>query len=152
MKRILFGVLITLTLTGLAFAQRGMPPNPLRGLQNALNLTESQIDSVKTLMQTERERTQPIMMDIQQKRQALDALLNVASPVPVDVGNAAIALKAAENQLRGEHDWFISQLRNLLTGDQQQKLDTLLAANPQFPLGGFGPRPGPRFGRGPRPQ
>ena len=61
MKRLLFGVLITLTLTGLVFAQRGTPPNPLRGLQNALNLTESQIDSVKTLMQLDMEKIPELM-------------------------------------------------------------------------------------------
>ena len=99
------------------------------------------------------------MTDIQQKRQALNTLLNSASPNPNDVGNAAIVLHAAEGKIGAERTNFINQIKAQLTGDQQQKLDTLLAANGgnflPFPgLGGpgFG-GPGGRFrGPGPRQQ
>ena len=163
MKRMFLGILITFTLITPIFAQgrgqfgpppggaqRGQPPNPAAGLKKALDLTDAQVDAIKALMPTERDRVQAIMTEVQQKRQTLDALLNASSPVPTDVGNAAISLRASEKKLQGEHDWFIGELRKLLTGEQQQKLDTLLAANPRLPLGGFG-GPGPRRG-GPRPQ
>jgi Spy/CpxP family protein refolding chaperone len=159
MKRTLLTVAATLTLAATLVAQRGpgagfnggQRPDPAAGLKNALGLTDAQVTAIQALEQTERTRMQGIMTDIRSKRQALDALLNAASPNPNDVGNAAIALHAAESKMSGERDYFISQLKTLLTGDQQQKLDTLLAANGgrglPFPgLGGFGFR-GPRGSR-----
>jgi hypothetical protein len=84
--------------------------------------------------------------EIQQKRTNLDTLLSAASPSPVDVGNAAIALHASEAKIKAARDSLISQIKQQLTADQQQKLDTLLAAN-----GGRGLFPG--LGSGfPRPQ
>ena len=136
MKRTLLTVAATLMLAATLVAQRGpgpglnggQRPDRTAALKNALGLTDAQVTAI----------------------QALDALLNAASN-PTDVGNAAIALHAAESKISGERDYFISELKKLLTGDQQQKLDTLLAANGgrglPFPgLGGFGPRGG-RSGR-----
>src|SRR5437879_1238103 len=151
MKRTLLTVAATLILTATLFAQRGpgappsggQMPDRFAGLKNALGLTDAQVDAIKTLGQTEKTRMQAIMTDLQQKRQALNTLLDNPSPNPTDVGNAAIALHAAEGKLPGERDYFISELKKLLTGDQQQKLDTLLAASggrglPIPGIGGFG--------------
>ena len=159
MKRTLLTVAATLMLAATLVAQRGpgagfnggQRPDPAAALKNALGLTDAQVTAIQALEQTERTRMQAIMTDIRSKRQALDTLLNLTSPNPTDVGNAAIALHAAESKTAGERDYFISELKKLLTGDQQQKLDTLIAANGgrglPFPgLGGFGPR-GPRGGR-----
>ena len=163
MKRVLFMIAITLTLTTLAFAQRGRPDPPFgqRGqggdrpdrtatLKTALNITDAQVDAIKALMRTRDERAQSIMSDIAAKRQTLNALLDAASPSAADIGNAALAVRAAEKKLAAERDWFIAELKKLLTGEQQQKLDTLMAAQGGrgIPgLGGFGPGPG-----GPRGQ
>ena len=171
MKRILFAILITLTITGAVVAQRdrprpggpegpggpsdgpagtferGHPRDPLTGLQAALSLTDAQVEAIKALRTTRDQRAQAIRTEMEQKRAALDALLDAASPSPTDVGNAAISLRASQNRLPAERDWFVTEFKKLLTGDQQQKLDTLITANPGFPL--LGPR-GP--GRGPRPQ
>ena len=157
MKRTLVAVAATMILAGTLAAQgpAGPPsrrPNPLAGLKNALGLTDAQVTAVNNLAQSERMRGQAIMTDIQQKRQVLNTLLNAPAPNPTDVGNAAIALHAAEAKLAPERDYFISQLKTLLTGEQQQKLDTLLAANGGrfLPFPGLG-GPGPGFqGRGGR--
>lgn len=156
MKKILFVIVMMLALSAGIFAQRGprgqVPaggrPDPTTALKNALGLTDAQVEAIKALMQTRDERAQAIRTEIEQKRQALNALLDAASPSPADVGNAAISLHASEKKIAAERDWFIAELKKLLTGDQQQKLDTLLAANGgrEIPgLGGFGP--GPRGGR-----
>ncbi len=154
MRRILLLIAIALTLTASAFAQRGPrgggPPDRANFLKNALNLTDAQVDAIRALMKTRNERAQSIVRDIENKRKTLNALLDAASPSPVDIGNAALAVRAAERKLDAERDWFISELKKLLTGEQQQKLDTLLAANGgrEIPgLGGFGPGAG-----GPRGQ
>jgi Spy/CpxP family protein refolding chaperone len=135
MKRTLLAAAATLMVTATLFAQGfpagppgGKRPNPLTGLKNALGLTDAQVQAIASLAQTEKARVQAIMAEIQQKRQALNTLLNASSPNPTDVGNAAIALNAAQKNLPPERDYFITQLKTLLTGDQQQKLDTLLAA------------------------
>ena len=154
MKRTLFAAVATLTIAATLFAQgtpgppAGPRPNPLTGLKNALGLTDAQVQAIESLAQAEKARVQAIMSDIRQKRQALNTLLNAASPNPNDVGNAAIALNGSERKLGPERDNFITQLKNLLTGDQQQKLDTLLAAGGGrlLPFPGLG---GPGFrGRG----
>jgi Spy/CpxP family protein refolding chaperone len=157
MKQILLMIMMTLTAATMAFAQRGrnpevappqgvqrrMPPDPTAGLQAALNLTDAQVDAIKALMATRNERAQEIRTEIEQKRAALDALLDAESPIPVNVGNAAISLRASQRRIAAEREWFVTELKKLLTGDQQQKLDTLLAANPRLPLLG-----GPGGGRG----
>ena len=167
MKRIMTALLAAVTLASLTFAQnppfggpptgnrpgagtapqRGQALDPLAGLKTALNLTDAQVSAIQALIQTRRTRAEAIFAEIQQKRQTLDTLLNATSPNAAEVGNAAIALRASERKLAAERDWFISELKKLLTGDQQTKLDTLLAANPGF-LGGGGPGPrGPRRGQ-----
>ncbi|PYS01483.1 MAG: hypothetical protein DMG15_14345 [Acidobacteria bacterium] len=152
MKRTLITVAATLMLSATLFAQRGPAGpsdrgqrNPGAALKDALGLTDAQVTAIQTLSQTEKTRVQAIMTDIHQKRQTLEALLNAASPNPTDVGNAAIALHAAQSKIQGERDYFISELKKLLTGEQQQKLDTILAANggrglpiPGLGLRGFG--------------
>jgi Spy/CpxP family protein refolding chaperone len=155
MKRSLLAVAATLMVTATLFAQSpppgppgGQRPSPLTGLKNALGLTDAQVQAINSLVQNEKTRVQAIMTDIKQKRQALNSLLNATSPNPNDVGNAAIALNTSEKKLPPEQDYFISQLKMLLTGDQQQKLDTLLTANGGrlLPFPGLG---GPGFrGRG----
>lgn len=153
MKRILIAVAITLALTA-AYAQPGergggQRGDPTSALKTALNLTDAQVDAIKALAQTGRERSRSIMTEIDQKRQTLNNLLSAASPSPVDVGNAAIALRASENKLSAERDWFIGELKKQLTGEQQQKLDTLLAekGGRGLPIPGLGgPRGGPRGG------
>ena len=153
MKRTLITVAATLMLSATLFAQRGPagpsergPRNPGAALKNALGLTDAQVSAIQTLAQTEKARVQTIMADIRQKRQALEALLNAVSPNPTDVGNAAIGLHTAQGQLPGERDYYISELKKLLTGEQQQKLDTILAANGGrgLPIPGLGPA-GPGF-------
>jgi Spy/CpxP family protein refolding chaperone len=138
-------------------APQGPRGNPFSRLKNALGLNDAQVQAITNVAQSEKASMQKIMTDIQQKRQALNALLNSASPNANDVGNAAIALHAAEGKIGPERTYFINQIKAQLTGEQQQKLDTLLAANGgrflPFPgLGGPGlGGPGGRFyGPGPR--
>jgi Spy/CpxP family protein refolding chaperone len=165
LKRILVALLMIVGLTTLMIAQnqpRFGPPqgnrgdgsngqnrDPLAGLKAALNLTDAQVSAIQTLLETRRTRAEALRSEIQQKREALGMLLDAATPNPTDVGNAAIALRASEKKLGAERDWFITELKKLLTGDQQQKLDTLLAANSRLPFlsgpggpggRGFGPR------------
>jgi Spy/CpxP family protein refolding chaperone len=152
MKRVLFAVAMTVALTAPLVAQRetGAPRrNQLTNFKDALGLTDAQAEAIRSMAQAQQPNVQAIRTEIEQKRQALDDLLNAASPSAVDVGNAALALRASEKRLEGQRTALINQIKQQLTGEQQQKLDTLLAAN-----GGRGLRlPGldPAFGPGPGP-
>jgi hypothetical protein len=125
MKRILMAAVITVSLGAAVFGQRGPrgeAPAGQRGpgqrgdqataLKNALGLTDGQVDAIKTLTQTRNDRAKAIMTEIDQKRQALNTLLSAASPSAQDVGNAAISLRASENKLSAERDWFITRSRS----------------------------------------
>jgi Spy/CpxP family protein refolding chaperone len=156
MRRILVAAVIATILATAIYAQRGRPGGPQAGttqrdpgaaLQEALSLTDAQLEAVKALAQTRQERARAIFTEIQQGRQSLDALLDSASPNVTAVGQAAIALRGSQNKLEAEKDWFLTELKRLLTGTQQQTLDSLIAADARLPLLGLG-GPGGRGGRG----
>jgi Spy/CpxP family protein refolding chaperone len=149
MKRVLVATVMTLILTTGLIAQRGRGGpggagggNPATALKSALNLTDAQVEAIKGLWQAEQTRMQSIRTEIEQQRQTLDTLLDAATPNAVQVGNAAIALHASQAKIEAERTAFLNQVKQQLTGEQQQKLDTLLAAR-----GGRGLLPG--LGGGP---
>jgi Spy/CpxP family protein refolding chaperone len=148
MKRIFLAALLAMTVAAALVAQRAQrgpgDRNPVTAFKNALDLTDAQVTTITALFQAEKSRTEAIRTEIQQKRTTLESLLNGASPAPADVGNAAIALHASEAKMKAEHDALIRQVKQQLTGEQQQKLDALLASN-----GGRGLLPGLRGPGGP---
>ena len=155
MKHLLFASLMTVLITTFALAQRGPGGaggpgghrNPQASLQAALNLTDAQLAAINTLNQTRRTRADAIMTEIRQLRETLDTLLDATSPHATNVGNAAIAVRAAQNRLDAERDWYIAELKKLLTGEQQTILDNLLANSRNPVLPGLGLEGGPRGGR-----
>src|SRR5262245_27934231 len=120
MKRILFAAAAVVSLTVALIAQRGpgAPRDPSGALKSALGLTDGQVESIKALAQAQQPNMRSIQTDIEQKRQALDSLLSAASPNVMEVGNAAIALRGAQNRLEAERTAFIGQVKQQLTGDQ----------------------------------
>jgi len=165
MKRTLFVTIASLTLACSAFAQTTtiQPRRPGRGqqsratvLKDTLGLTDSQVTAVRSLVQGSSPQFQTIRADIKQKRQAYNAILAAPSANPVDVGNAALALRASESNLKTAEESLVTQVKTQLTGDQQQKLDGILSTNRSRALSlmGVGARPGGpvRAGRGSRAQ
>jgi hypothetical protein len=157
MKRTLVAVLIMLALTIAVDAQRrggppgggmgmGQPPDPVSALKAALNLTDAQVVSIQALLQTRQQRAQAVQAEIEEKRLAFEASLNAPAPNPTTVGNAAIALRASENKMAAERDWFLTELKKQLTADQQATLDNLIKAGTPIPglFGGMRGRGGPR--------
>ena len=158
MKRTLVVALIMLALAIAADAQRrggpppgggmgmGQPPDPVSALKAALNLTDAQVVSIQALFQTRQQRAQGVQAEIEEKRLAFEASLNAPAPNPTTVGNAAIALRASENKMAAERDWFLTELKKQLTADQQATLDNLIKAGTPIPglFGGMRGRGGPR--------
>jgi len=151
MKRIFFATFMTLLLAGGLLAQT-TPSGPPRGgrgqrqnLKNALGLTDAQVAAITSIVQGAQTQLQTLRADIKQKRQTLNSLLGAASPSAVDIGNAELALRTAENNLKAERTAIINQIKQQLTGEQQQKLDAILAMRggrglPFLGLSGPGPR------------
>jgi Spy/CpxP family protein refolding chaperone len=140
MKRMLFVTIASLTLVCTCFAQTTtiQPPRPGRGqrqnrmtvLKDALGLTDAQVTAVKSLVQgSSPQLFQTIRADIKQKRQTYNAALGSPSANPLDVGNAALALRTSESNLKTAEETLLNQVKTQLTGDQQQKLDGILSTN-----------------------
>lgn len=127
MKNLICATTITLVLATGAFAQ-GPRPNPGRGLQAALGLTETQTAAIKSIVQNAQPTLQADQTAIKQDRQLFTSLVGGASPIPADVGNAAIALHNAETKLQTDETAVIDLIKQQLTPDQLQKLDTIEAA------------------------
>lgn len=146
MRNLISATTITLMLTAGAFAQgpRGIPG---RGLQTALGLTDAQTAAIKSIVQNAQPTLRADQAAIKQDRQLFNSLVGGASPVPADVGNAAITLHNAEAKLQADETALTNQIKQQLTPDQLQKLDTIEAAG-----GGKGSRSlldlGQSFARG----
>ena len=161
MKKLLVGAVLTLALATGAFAQRGQRPlgprlggasgGPFANLKNALNLTEAQVVAIQSAAQATQQQTKTIGADLRTKRQALEALLSATSANPTDVGNAALAVRASENQLKAVQSNLLTSVRNTLTSDQQATFDSMVKAGLRIPGIGF-PGMGPRGMRGPGAQ
>jgi hypothetical protein len=149
MKRIIAVTVTMLTLSVFAFAQRGGPGN---GLKTALGLNDAQVAAIKTTIQNGEPTLQADRAAIRQGRQLLDSLLNSASPVAQDVGNAAISLHTAEAKLKADETALLNQVKQQLTGEQLQKLDTIQTAGGGRGLNLLELGRSGRGGRGPRPQ
>jgi Spy/CpxP family protein refolding chaperone len=138
----LFTSIAVLALGAALLAQRGPGEprggNPAARLKTALGLTDAQVTALNSLFEAEKSRVEATRAEIQQKRQELEAQLATAAPVAINVGNAAIALHNSELKLRAEQDSFAAQIKQQLTGEQQQKLDALLTAGAGRGLPGFG--------------
>ena len=127
MKRMVY-VTVTVTVMAFsisAFAQRGNPGN---GLKNALGLTDAQVASIQMIVQNGQPTLQADQAMIKQGRQTFNTLVSAASPVAQDVGNAAIALHNAEARRQADETALANQVKQQLTPEQLQKLDTIQAA------------------------
>lgn len=125
MKRMLFVTAAIAALSVGGFAQRGNPGN---GLKNALGLTDAQVAAIKTIVQNAQPTLQADQATIKQDRQTFNTLVGAASPVAQDVGNAAITLHQAEAKLQADQTALLNQVKQQLTTEQLQKLDTIEAA------------------------
>jgi Spy/CpxP family protein refolding chaperone len=113
-----------------ALAQQQQPQQQRRGgalerIQKELDLTADQINSLQTLMESQRQTLQPLTKDVRDKTQALRDLQQQPNPNSTDVGNAMLAMRAARQRLQEAQQNFQQSLRNLLTTEQIEKLDQM---------------------------
>jgi len=115
------------------------PRDPTAAVQKALNLTASQVESLKALLQARMQAAQDVVTEIQEKRTAFESISSQSNPSPADLGNALLALRASQNKLQAIETKFQSDFTDLLTTDQKKLVDDAKAAAAILPaLGAIG--------------
>lgn len=136
MKRILAILGLTL-LTTSAFAQprppMGPPPNgggPTgpAALGQYLQLTADQKAAWDAARQDFETATQSLRQQAQAAHQKVHDLVTASSPDPTAIGNAILAAKAIDDQIKAAHDAMETKQESVLTPDQQTKYAAFEAA------------------------
>jgi Spy/CpxP family protein refolding chaperone len=66
-----------------------------------------------------------MVQDVKAKRQALKAAASSANPNPTAVGNAFLAMRSSQANLKAGRQKLQASIRNILTPDQQKSMDAL---------------------------
>jgi Spy/CpxP family protein refolding chaperone len=107
-----------------AFAQQ--PPTPdVSALKTYLSLTDSQITALQAIQKQQRTGVSDLHQQVQQKQQALNALLSGGSTDANAVGKLVLDIQALRKQIDTNASSFRAQAANVLTADQKTKLKTL---------------------------
>jgi Heavy-metal resistance len=156
MKGVLFRTGLTLVCAGAlaatAFAQTGSGTssrqfNRLSRLQTALNLSDSQVSQIRTLLKSQATTLRPYWTDVKAKRQALHTALQGTDASAI--GSAALALRTSRSALKNARQANRQAILAKLTPAQAQIVkdyETIARAGGGGLLGGgrgFGPRGGP---------
>jgi len=126
----------------------------LETLKGTLNLSQSQVTSIRQLAQTRRDSFRSIREQARPKFDQLMTLLKQTNPDPAAVGRIVIDLKAVHEQARAKQADLEKQFSNLLNPAQQQTVENLrkqaqtfvalrrigLLGAPEFPHGMFSSR------------
>ena len=133
------------------------PPGPAQGrefgpggpgfgphLAEELGLSDDQKAQLEALRGKQHEELRPLMESARQAHEAFQTALDGDNADAAAIGQAALAMKAAEKKLRAAHDAAFEELKAILTPEQAAKLEQARAQHkgPGSP-GGFGRR-GPR--------
>jgi Spy/CpxP family protein refolding chaperone len=94
-------------------------------LQRTLNLSASQVTSIRQLAQSRRESMRSIREQSRPKFEQLMTLLHQTNPDPAAVGRIVIDLKGIHEQARAKQADYEKQLTGLLNPTQQQIVNNL---------------------------
>jgi Spy/CpxP family protein refolding chaperone len=95
-----------------------------RGLQ-ALNLTDEQKASFRSMLQEQRQASEPQREQIRDLRQQMRQQLDTGKADPAQIGELAIQAHAVRAQLRASREQALQRFEALLTPEQKAKLDQL---------------------------
>jgi Spy/CpxP family protein refolding chaperone len=106
-------------------ANAGKQTQRLAVLAKALNLSDAQVTSIRAAVQSERPALKTMLQDVKARRQALKGVAGTASPDATAVGNAFLALRSSEGNLKAERQKLHANIRSILTPEQQKSMDAL---------------------------
>jgi Spy/CpxP family protein refolding chaperone len=118
---------------GPAGPQAGPPPEVV--LKELLGFTDEQLARLKELAETRRQATEALQTQIAEAERALAEAMKAANPDPAQVGAKLLALDALRRQLGPIEEVFHQGLNALLTGEQKQKVEGILALQAQLQAG-----------------
>jgi len=150
MKRTLLAVALTLAAT-VAIAQMGGPPpggpggrpDPGAVLAQYLGLTSDQQAAWKSAHDDFRTAVQPLHDQAQAAHKKVHDLISSGSTDATTIGNAILAAKTIDDQIKALHDQLETKLESTLTADQKAKYAAFEAAQEFLRAhgpGGAGPR------------
>jgi periplasmic protein CpxP/Spy len=119
---------------------RGRGAGFYRGLQ-ALDLTDEQKAAFKSIMEEQRQVSEPQREQIQAVRQQVRQLLDSGKADPTEVGRLTIQAHTLGLQLREQHKRAFERFEAQLTPEQKAKLDQMKQEREQRGFGRRGPRP-----------
>jgi uncharacterized membrane protein len=131
MKRFV-AILFTLLCALPIFAQQ--PPDPVTVVATVLELSNDQITAWNAILHARETALQPIAQQAQAKQDAIGHALAADHPDPAIVGNAFIELRGLQMQVASVNAQSATQFDQLLTPDQQQRLDGLRNAAQVCPI------------------
>jgi hypothetical protein len=145
-KNVLLRFVVVVSLAGLfgapSFSQirfsinpgGAQPPDPFAGAKQALNLTDSQVSQLQSLLQSQSSSLQSLLNDVTAKQNALDTALQGSDATTI--GNAMLALQSSQRALQSAQDANHAALMAVLTSAQQQIVSDYLKVAQN---GGLGP-------------
>lgn len=99
----------------------GFDGQRLEHLQKKLNVTDGQMNGIRTLADNRRKEMEELQSELRQKREVLRSLMQ-NNPNPADVGNAALSLQKTRERARFINQRVADGVRGLLTPKQLQRL------------------------------
>ena len=108
-----------------------------------LGLSEEQKAQLEALRTKQRETLRPLMESARQAHDAFQTALDADNADAAAVGQAALAMKAADNKLRAAHKAAFEEMKAILTPEQAAKLDQVQAQHKGPGPGGVGRPPHP---------
>lgn len=115
---------------GPPFGKYLYPPELVLNNQIAIGLTDDQIATIKRLLAETHARVVDIQVDLQRAGESLNGILE---PSRIDESAALAAAErtmALESQMKKAHLTLLIRIKNLLTEDQQAKLDEMRPERP----------------------
>jgi len=108
-----------------------------------LGLSDEQKAQLEALRTKQRETLRPLMESARQAHDAFQTALDADNADAAAVGQAALAMKAADSKLRAAHKAAFEEMKAILTPEQAAKLDQVQAQHKGPGPGGVGRPPHP---------
>ena len=124
-------ILFALLCAAPIFAQQ---PDPVSVVAHVLELGDDQITAWRAILHARETALQPIAQQAQAKQQAIAQALGGNNPDPLAVGSAIIDLTRLQGQGAAVNAQSATEFEQLLTPDQQQRLEGIRGAAQVCPI------------------
>jgi Spy/CpxP family protein refolding chaperone len=135
MKKTMMVLLCVLVCNAGVFAQQNtsndpmgkafFPPELVMHNQDAINLTETQRNSISKEMQEAQGEFMTLQWDLSKETEKLKLLVEKEKPVEQEVVEQLDKILAVENKIKKKQITLLVRIKNLLSHEQQEKLQKL---------------------------